>query len=398
MLDFNNILATPGVDIQYFTGQGSSPLIGSIGTVTLATGGVVTVPSANYNIGDAIYITGTFTAGSITGYTSGTTYYVIAVTNMTTITISSTPGGAAVTSTAGTITPGATVYNTVTQWQTWRKPRGVKNVFMIGVGGGSAGAVGPNSAGNGPGGGGGGSGAQTNLWIPAMFLPDALYIQCGGGGQQPATLVTGALQVGGGTTIVSIEPSYILGSQLIVLEALGGIGGGTTAGPAIGITNMCLAGRGFYSFYAGQAGTAGGAAQTNGTQQTFPVTGIMVMGGAGGGGSGAAPGAGGGVTQPANYFGSDYYTPTTTGGAAASGATPARPGNPGIVVPFFLMNYGGAGGGGSSQTSGGQAGAGGNGAPGSGGGGSGGSTTATGANTLARPGNGGDGFVIIVSW
>jgi hypothetical protein len=396
MIDFNNILATPGVDIQYFTGQGNSPLIGSIGTVTLATGGVVTVPSANYKIGDAIYITGTFTAGSITGYTSGTTYYVIAVASMTSITISDTLGGAAVTSTAGTITPGATVWNAVTQWQTWRKPRGVKNVFMIGVGGGSSGAVGANTAASNAGGAGGGSGAQTNVWLPAMFLPDILYIQCGTGGQQPSTLVSAALQVGGGTTIVSIEPSYILGAQLIVLEALGGTGGGTVAGAAVTINNMPLAGRGFYSFYAGQAGTAGGATQTAGTAVAFPVTGIMVMGGAGGGGSGAAPGAGGGQTQPANYFGSDYYTPTTTGGAAAAGATPARPGNPGLVVPFYLMNYGGAGGGGASTTAGGLAGAGGNGAPGSGGGGSGGAGTVN--TTLGRPGNGGAGFVIIVSW
>ena len=50
------------------------------------------------------------------------------------------------------------------------------------------------------------------------------------------------------------------------------------------------------------------------------------------------------------------------------------------------------------STSGGIAGAGGNGAPGSGGGGSGGASSSVGLTTLARPGNGGDGFVIVMSW
>jgi hypothetical protein len=311
MLDFNNILSTPGMDVQYFTGQSTA---------------------------------------------------------------------------------------TLTQWQTWRKPRGVKNIYILGVGGGSSGAVGANAAASNTGGSGGGSGAQTCVWIPAMFVPDVLYVQTGAGGQQPAVLVSAATQVGGVPTYVALEPSTTLTANMTLLLANGGVAGAVTGGTLATIAGMPLAARGYYTFFVGQAGTAGGATQTAGTNLTFPVTGIMVMGGSGGGGSGAAPGAGGALSVPLGQPYNDFFLFTYPGGTAASGATPAGAGFSGAVMRNFIMNYSGMGGGGASNTSGGQAGAGGNGAPGSGGGGSGGSTTTAGANTLARPGNGGDGFVIILSW
>lgn len=54
-------------------------------------------------IGQPIVITGTNTGtGSITGYTSGTTYYIIAIVANTSFTLSATSGGGAVTTVAGT--------------------------------------------------------------------------------------------------------------------------------------------------------------------------------------------------------------------------------------------------------------------------------------------------------
>ena len=290
---------------------------------------------------------------------------------------------------------------TLTQWQTWRKPRGVKNIYMIGVGGGSSGAVGANDATAVAGGGGGGSGGQTTVWLPAMFVPDTLYVQCGAGGRQPDTLVSGAAQVGGVPTYVALEPSTTLTPNMTVLLANGGVAGAVTGGVVATLTGMPSAGRGVSNFFVGQSGTAGGAAGSSvGGTLSFPVTGLMVMGGTGGGGGGSPTGGTGGTISaptgsPINNF---FLAPALSGGTGASGATPATNGTDGRILINFIMNYGGLGGGGASDTAGGNAGAGGNGAPGSGGGGSGGSTNLVGVSTLARPGNGGNGFVLILSW
>ena len=103
----------------------TSATTGAISSVTLAVGGVLTVTSGTYAVGQEIIVTGTFSAGSISGYTTGTKYYIIAVGSATSITISATPSGSAVTSTAGTATPGATFtltgsvsLVTATQWST----------------------------------------------------------------------------------------------------------------------------------------------------------------------------------------------------------------------------------------------------------------------------------------
>ena len=400
MLDFNNILSTPGVDVQYFTG--TSGIIGPIASVTLVAGGVLTVStsvaSGGYLVGQAITVSGTLSAGTISGtanYTTPVTFYIINVTSATSITISATPGGAAVTTTAGTATPGG-VFTLSSTWQTWRKPRGVKNVYMIGVGGGASGVVGANAAATNTGGLGGGSGGQTCVWIPAFFVPDVLYIQCGAGGQQPTTLTSGQLQQGGGPTYVTIEPSSTLTTNMTVLLANGGVSGAVTGGALATIAGMPLAARGYYTFFVGQSGAADAGVGNAGTATAYPVTGLMVMGGAQGGSGGATASAGGGYTVPAGVPINDFFLPTLAGGTAGAGATPAGVGRSGMIVRNFIMNYGGQGGGGGTTTAGGLAGAGGNGAPGSGGGGSGGATTTI--TTLARPGNGGDGFVIVMSW
>ena len=102
---------------------GTTGTTGAIASVTLDTAGVLTVTSGTYFVGQEIQVTGTFSAGSISGYTTGTKYYIIAVGSATSITISATPSGSAVTSTAGTATPGATFtitssasIVTATQW------------------------------------------------------------------------------------------------------------------------------------------------------------------------------------------------------------------------------------------------------------------------------------------
>jgi hypothetical protein len=79
------------------------------------TTGTLTVPSGNYSVGQPITISGTFSAGSITGYSNPTTYFIGRVDSATSVKICSTLANALnavptfVTSTAGTITPGATV-------------------------------------------------------------------------------------------------------------------------------------------------------------------------------------------------------------------------------------------------------------------------------------------------
>lgn len=292
---------------------------------------------------------------------------------------------------------------TLTQWQTWRKPRGCNWVKIIGAGGGGAGSAGFSGSSTGGGAGaGGGSGAQSTVVLPAFFVPDILYIQAGTGGVGTAT--QGVAGAAGLVTYVGVEPSTTLAANTILLQANGGSGGGASAaaaastggaaGTVVAITNMPLAGRGKYSFLAGQAGTAGGFGAT-GTSVTMPTTGLMVTGGAGGGGAGTTNGASGGNITG---FGIPQYFPPLSGGSGAIAVAAARPGIGLFSASNYMRNYGGSGGGGGSNSSGGLPGAGGDGAPGSGGGGSGGATTFAGANTIAKAGNGGPGFVIIITW
>jgi hypothetical protein len=294
---------------------------------------------------------------------------------------------------------------TLIQWQTWKKPRGVNWVYMIGVGGGGGGGTSRNTAANSGGGGGGGSGAQSSLLIPSQFVPDMLYIQAGFGGAGP----TGQSTFGGNgqPSYVCIEPDTTLTVSKLLLSAGGGTGGsaglnisgaGGTGGAIATIASMCLAGRGVYNFVVGQTGGSGGAVTPSvGTGLAVPATGLMVMGGAGGGGaSGTAGSAGGSITAITGVLGTDFFPLPITAGAAASGATPAGAGGAGLISRNFLMNFGGAGGGGASGTVGGNAGAGGDAAPGCGGGGAGGMGSSN--PTVARGGNGGGGFVIIISW
>jgi len=296
---------------------------------------------------------------------------------------------------------------TLTQWQVWKKPRGVKWIYLLGVGGGASGGTGINTTTTSGGGAGGCSGGQSSVMIPAMFVPDVLYVQAGAGGQQPAVLVSGAVNVAGLASYVCISPYTSVAAAGTILLANGGQTGiasatsttggtATVAASAATLISMCLAGRGFSTLLAGVVGAAGGAAGAIGTNITPPSTGLMVTGGAGGGGtSGSAGAAGGNINTIANMLGTDFFTLPITAGVAASGATPAGAGGAGLISRNFLMNFGGAGGGGATDIAGGTAGAGGAGAPGCGGGGGGGMNTTN--TTISRGGDGGPGFVYIIS-
>jgi len=300
-------------------------------------------------------------------------------------------------------TPGADIpyvsgpmTQSLTQWQTWRKPRGARWIHMIGVGGGGGGSCGNAAAvSTGGGGAGGSSGGQTTVMIPAMFVPDVLYIQAGAGGAGATT--SAGFGVVGQPTYVTIEPVQNVpgpASTLLLANngtvsatapttANGGLAPGAVA--AATLAGMCLAGRGFYTLIAGQVGGAGGAANGTAPIVNLPATGLMVTGGSGGGGVGSGSG---GSIGTSGFLGTEFF-PILQGGSAF-GSTTA---NPGFIARNFMMNYGGTGGGGGG--SGFQGTAGGNGAPGCGGGGGGGASNSF--PTIAPAGSGGPGFVYIIT-
>ena len=300
---------------------------------------------------------------------------------------------------------GTTTGTTLRGWTTWIKPRGSRIIWIIAEGGGGVGGNSNNNATSAGGGGGGGSGAQSSVIIPSAFVPDTLYIQAGRGGITGTG--EGSAGVAGLPTYVSLEPDTTLRPANILLFANPGNGGGGTTTTAAGtagtggavatLTDMPLAGRGIYQFFAGQNGAAGGngTTPTAGGDITLPDTGLMVTGGCGGGGKTAAVFTNGGSILG---LGSGEFFPNVIGGSAATGATPATPGGGGVITRNFLMNYGGGGGGSASATSGGIASRGGDAAPGSGGGGAGAASSVAGTTTLAQAGRGGDGFVIFLSW
>ena len=86
--------------------------IGTALTSVAITGvaGQFSCTAASLAVGQPITITGTFGGtGSITGYATGTTYYIITTNGTTTFTLSATYGGSAITTTAGT--PTGLTYN-----------------------------------------------------------------------------------------------------------------------------------------------------------------------------------------------------------------------------------------------------------------------------------------------
>jgi hypothetical protein len=290
----------------------------------------------------------------------------------------------------------------LTDWVQWTKPRGIKFIYILGLGGGGSGGGNETSGSAAGGGGGGASGSQTSILLPEMFIPDVLYIQAGAGGKG---LELSSAGLPGSDTFIAIEPYDTYTPNLTLLRARGGGGGGfgisTTggtggiAGAASTIDDMPLC-RGAFTSLAGQNGGAGG--NNNGgvaPNINFPVNGLMVTGGAGGGGNGVggSGGAGGSIIKPAT-LGETYFR-SIIGGNGAQGQNAGQDGGNGYSANFNIINVGGAGGGGGASGGARSAGIGGDAAPGAGGGGTGGGSS---SNPVIKGGEGGPGYVMILCW
>ena len=271
-----------------------------------------------------------------------------------------------------------------TDWQSIVKPRGKSQleIICIGSGGGGAGGFAGVAATARGGSGGGGSSAITRVTLPALVLPDVIFVNVAVGGLGGGIGLAGS---SGAVSFVGVQPNSTRGNLLVQSGAAGAGGGGVGSAAAVGAAGTAGAivvttGAGPFSAfggmlsYAGIAGAAGGAI-TGGVGTAAPWgTGLNICGGAGGGGTTSADFAGGQIT------GSGWF-PTIAGGLAA-----AR-GNDGFLSNIPFGSCGGSGGGSSNAATGGD---GGNGAIGSGGGGAGAGVTG------GKGGNGGNGLIILI--
>jgi len=292
--------------------------------------------------------------------------------------------------------------------QIWKKPKNASMVSFTAIGAGGGGGAGFNRT-SGSGGGGGGSGASGGIFnttIPAMFLPDILYVYVGGPGAGGNT--SGASGITAGGSQVSCNKAGTTPCWVCSVSNTGGGGGGggaaiagtgaATAG-SFATNNVPYGGMGFApgNGQIGVVGLKGGASSGSVGQSctgAWDRAGLTVLSqAAGGGGTSGSTNFGGGSIQSTaeiNFVSSGFY-PLATGSMALGGTgSEARlNGSAGVsrLVPFF--NTGGAGG--SSNDSG-SAGHGGIGGWGCGGGGGGAGTT------FGKGGNGGQGLIVIVSW
>jgi len=286
-------------------------------------------------------------------------------------------------------------------WHTWNKPKGIKFVYIIAVGGGGGGRSG--FAGTSTlmsGGQGGGQGGIQQSLILAQLLPDILYVNPGHGGLGGSAItITTSQTIGtnganGGTSWVTIYPSTT-NSELGLVVAGAGFGGGGGGGSGGGGSGR-LNGLGFGSNQSGQTGATGGQGAVVGTNITAH-NGLSPFGTAGAGGGGATNGA---AASGGSIITVDPW-PVLNGGASGGpnkGACGHLCGT-GLTHDLDILSsrypfvsFGGAGGGGNATSTG--AGNGGDGGFGSGGGG-GGAISGSLGWTSGAGGNGGAGFVII---
>jgi hypothetical protein len=299
-------------------------------------------------------------------------------------------------------------YNTggpSTSWQTWEKPRGIIMLEIICIGAGGGGRSGwcrnslPRS-----GGAGGGSGGFSKLLIPAVFLPDVLYVTVGKGGSGGTRIFTDSSTIGmagsdGLFSSVNIAPTN--SAFYVVCYANAGAGAANIvvgansagAGGAVAVqTSALMSGLGIFTAFIGQTGNAGPSASA-GFSLAYPTTGLLLSGGSCGGANSAT--RGGDVTAPTQT--SFSLISTRSGGEATS---PGSPGADGLSLLQPLMSIGGAGGASAffdTNFFSGSGGNGGNGGIGCGGGG-GGAGFPGGSGGTGAGGKGGDGLVIIRSW
>ena len=265
---------------------------------------------------------------------------------------------------------------------TWNKPGNISTVhiFCQGAGGGGAGGQTGIAGTNRSGGGGGGGGSTTRVMVPAVALPNTLWITVGSGGAGgAASLGNGSA---GGNSFVGIDPSGSSAGYLLAF-ANGGNGAvgstGATAASSATLANCTLASLGIFSANAGVAGSSG--AIPPGFSGNFSIlASAAIVGGTGGGGVSNANVASNGGSYNCNN--TDVPFPR-------AGITTSIRGGAGIVcypgrTTFLLI--GGTGGAGNASGTGGT---GGNGANGTGGGGGGAGLTG------GDGGNGGNGYIVI---
>jgi hypothetical protein len=286
-------------------------------------------------------------------------------------------------------------------WQVWNKPRGISFIKIICIGGGGGGGAGHSSATTTArgGGGAGGSGTIGHVTIPAVFLPDRLYVLPGRGGFSFAANGIGG---SGGNTYVCIAPDSSLiyrvcfanGSNTASPGSAIGRGPGSSSVTGPNQTTTLLSGIGNFTTLGNGTGGAPGGTHTGaaGNSFTYPTTGMLLSGG--GGGAGGAGFAGGDITAPASQTSTYTIFPTLPGGVAGTaGSLAGGDGAAGVNNTQLLLFTGGSGGGsGFDGTAGSVGGRGGDGGIGSGGGGGGAGTTG------GNGGNGGPGLVIISCW
>lgn len=302
---------------------------------------------------------------------------------------------------------------------TWRKPDACRMVYIVcvGAGGGGGGGQGGSVLTTGSGGGGGGAGAVCKLIIPAMMLPDTLFIQpgLGGAGGAGGSNASGSNGSAGTISYVLITPDAAL-TAANILCASGAVGAGGGGGGATGVAGAAGAGEtiitagtgvlyqygllvgGVTNAVAGMAGSAGGEASTSPIAITAlgSTTNILTTGGAGGGATNIDTGS----AQAGAAITGSGFLPTVTGGAL-SNAGAGGTGSNGLQMIFDPTNpficTGGAGGGCGTNTSGATGGSGGMAGLGCGGGGGGLADGTAGTNVGGIGGRGGDGYILIVA-
>ena len=145
-----------------------------------------------------------------------------------------------------------------TSWATWTNPRNeYTNAIIIAAGGGGGG----NGGGAATGGSAGSGGGFGHIYCPLSLLPDTLYISVGVGGVGGV----GGSGANGNPTYISMYPSFITTSNLLM--ACGGGGRGAGVGGSGTIYNTL----GIAQGYTGGTGTSGVG---NGTApSSLPITG-----------------------------------------------------------------------------------------------------------------------------
>lgn len=288
--------------------------------------------------------------------------------------------------------------------QTWYKPKNASMCYFVVWGGGAGGGAGfTRTAGTAGGGGGGGaSSGIARFIVPAMFVPDKLFIQVGVGGKGGVPGVSSGNGSAGTNTYISTCPPLTAGTVAPlpniwlnsgVTQPGGGGGGAVGAAGAAGTVPTIAVIQphhlyGQWNATVGLVGAAGGAhTGANGTAVTAWAANMFSPGAGGGGIATTTDFTGGAQTLTARYSVTGQIEMATT--ALPAGVANGGNGNAGFknLAPF--LNSGGSGGGTDNDAQGGHGGTGGYGCGGGGGG-----AGATGGNG----GNGGEGGALIVCW